>query len=142
MIREGIVKGKRNGMLEVCFERPEACEKCGACSGSAHTHMTLIKGTAQVGDRVAVDMPDSKVLKVSLLVYAVPLACLVLGLILGSVFFMTDLGCALSGVTLMLLSYGVLHFIDRALGKKQALQPQLVAVVPAERKNGNEEKTE
>ena len=133
MIREGIVKGKHDGMLQVCFERPEACEKCGACAGSSHTHMTELPGEAGIGDRVAVDMPDSKVLRVSLLVYAVPLAFLLIGLFAGYAIFGNDAVCALCGVGLMALSYVILHFTDRNIGTRRAFQPQIIAVIPAEK---------
>lgn len=131
MIREGIVKGKKNGMLEVCFERPEACEKCGACAGRAHTHLTQIKGEAEIGDRVAVDMPDAKVFRVSLLVYAVPLAGLVAGMLLGYYLLGTDTACALCGIALMAVSYLILHFIDKRVKRTGKYTPELVAVVPA-----------
>lgn len=133
MIREGIVKDKKNGMLQVCFERPEACEKCGACAGSAHNHMTSLRGEAEIGDRVAVDMPDSKVFGISLLVYAVPLVFLLIGLLAGEWIFENDLICALCGIGLMAMSYVILHFTDQKIGRKQNFQPQIIAVVPGKK---------
>lgn len=147
MIREGVVKGKSNGMLQVCFERPEACEKCGACSGNSHVHLAEVSGEAQIGDRVAVEMPDAKVLKISLIVYAVPLCFLIAGIAAGTLLFKSDLGGAAIGLILMALSYVVLRKVDHRLGGKDEYAIRLIAVVankqdPMETevcKNGNED---
>lgn len=142
MIREGIVKRVDGEMLEVCFERPEACEKCGACAGHGHTHMTRIRGNAKPGDRVAVDMPDAKVFRISAIVYLVPLAFMLLGLLIGSFVFKNDVIAAALGVALLAVSYLVLHQVDRKLGKKSDYTPQLIAVVPAEQTAGEPESAE
>ena len=147
MIREGIVKESKNHMLSVCFERPEACEKCGACSGSSHTHLAQVKGDAQVGDRVAVEMPEAKVLKISVLVYAIPLCALIIGLVIGCLLMGSDLAGAGMGLGLMAASYLVLKQIDKNIASRPEYSPQLIAVVPADNgcdkeKMNNNESTE
>ncbi|MBO2517210.1 MAG: hypothetical protein CW338_08080 [Clostridiales bacterium] len=133
MIREGIVKESKNGMLSVCFERPEACEKCGACGGSSHTHLAQVKGEAQTGDRVAVEMPEAKVLKISVLVYAIPLAALILGLLIGCLLIGNDIAGACIGLGLLAVSYFMLKLIDRRIAARPEYAPQLIAVVPAQK---------
>ena len=128
MIREGIVKAKSGDTLEICFERPEACEKCGACSGG-HTHLACVKGEAEVGDRVAVEMPDSRVLKISLLVYAVPLALLLAGLVFGCLVLGSDLAGALIGLALMAGGYVLLRGADKKLSGNEAYMPKFLFIM-------------
>ena len=83
MTRPGEVTEVKNGMMQVTFCRPEACEACGACEGGKHETVIWVKGEAQVGDIAVVDMPDKTVLRASLAAYGIPLLGLLAGLILG-----------------------------------------------------------
>ena len=68
MIRSGKVIATQGITLKVCFSRLEACDSCNLCGSGRDDTTVFIKGRAEVGDRVEVDMPESQVLKVSLLV--------------------------------------------------------------------------
>ena len=83
MIRTGRVVAEKDGQIEVCFERPEACAKCGACGGGKHISQVKIPGSAPVGSMVAVDMPEGQVLKASAVAYVIPLLLLLAGIALG-----------------------------------------------------------
>ena len=78
MIRSGVVVEKENGVLGVVFERPEMCAHCGGCLHK-HCSRVQIKGDAQIGDTVDVDMPDGEVVKASALMYIVPVCAFLLG---------------------------------------------------------------
>ena len=69
------------------FSRSPMCRHCGACFAAGETEMeTSVENTlrAEVGERVAVELPPRRLLKASVLAYALPLAALLLGLLLGS----------------------------------------------------------
>ena len=100
MLRSGKVVAAENGVLEVCFERPEACAHCGQCAGQKKETLVKVPGDAPVGRWIDVDMPEGQVLKASMLAYVMPLLMLLGGLALGSVIFENDL----------LKDYGVISF--------------------------------
>ena len=129
MVRTGRVIGTQDGVLEVCFERPEMCAQCGACMGhKPHEETVKIEGDAMVGDTVAVEMPDAKIVKVSLIAYIIPLIGLLLGLLIGQTLLNNDLWAAVIG--LIGLAAGVLtaRIFDRKLGAQKSWQPKLLSV--------------
>ena len=132
MIRSGKVVQTQGDTLKVCFSRLEACDSCNMC-GSRDEATVSIKGQAQVGDRVEVEMPDAQVLKVSLLTYVIPLIGLLLGLWLGTMFFSGNdfavLIAALAGLVAALIQ---VKLLIKQLGKTAHWQPRLITVLPAE----------
>ena len=67
MLRTGKVVAACGGELEVCFERPEACAHCGACAGQKEKTLARIPGDVPAGRWIEVDMPETQVLKASVL---------------------------------------------------------------------------
>lgn len=133
MRRTGTVMQTQGDSLKVCFSRLEACDSCNMCGSGRDDTMVTIKGTAQVGDIVEVDMPDAQVLKVSLLTYLVPLLGLLLGLWLGTLVFAgREIFVLLSGLGMLALALVALKMMDNKLGLKTHWQPRLIAVLPAE----------
>ena len=68
MTNKGIVKEVNGEMLTVEFERHEACGDCHACmhgSTDCAKHTVKLRGKANVGDRVVVEMDDSQVMAAS-----------------------------------------------------------------------------
>ena len=129
MVRTGKVVGISGKAIEVCFERPEMCAQCGACMGhKPHEETVRIEGSAEIGDTVAVEMPDAKIVKVSLIAYIIPLIGLMIGLLIGQVLLKSDLWAALTG--LLGLGAGILitRMLDKRLGAQKAWQPKLLAV--------------
>lgn len=139
MIQEGKVIGYKGGMLEICFERPEACKHCGACGEGKHHATVQLPGEASIGSRILVDMPERKVLRASLLAYVVPLLLLLLGIALGTALFHRELYGALCGLALMGLSYLVLKCIEKKVGSRPGWRPQIIAVYD---EGGNKHGTE
>ena len=127
MLRTGKVVAQKNGMLEVCFERPEACAHCQAC-GEAHESLVTIPGDAPVGSRIDVDMPEKQVLKASAIAYVIPLLMLLAGLALGTALFHQEAAAAILGLGGMGLGFLALRFIDRHMRHRDLWQPRIVAV--------------
>jgi len=139
MIRTGRVVAEKDGQLEICFERPEACAKCGACSGGKHFSQVKVPGSAPVGSYVDVDMPEGQVLKASAVAYVVPLLLLLGGIALGMLLFTNEALWALTGLVCMGCASIVLRKVDRGVKNKKEWQPQIVAVhEEGENNNGNE----
>ena len=128
MLRTGKVVSAREGELEVCFERPEACARCGACAGQKEKTLVKIPGNAPVGRWLEVDMPEGQVLKASALAYGIPLLMLLGGIALGSVLFQQEALWAVSGVACMGLSWAVLRCIEKKMRAKAVWQPKIVRV--------------
>lgn len=133
MIRVGRVIEAQGDRLSVCFSRPEACESCGMCgTGRDNTTVTL-KGQAQVGDQVEVDMPEAQVLKVSLVSYMLPLLGLLLGLYVGTqVFNNREMFVMLAGFIGLALALIALKLVDKKAAKTPKWQPRLLRVLTAE----------
>lgn len=86
MTNKGVVKEVSGDKLTVVFERPEACGDCHNCmhgSEGCAQHTVVIRGKADVGDTVEVELDDSHVLAASAMAYLVPLAGFLLGLAAG-----------------------------------------------------------
>lgn len=143
MIRSGEVVEKEGGMLGVVFERPEACAHCGGCLHK-HCSRVQIKGDAEIGDTVEVDMPDGEVVKASALMYIVPVCAFLLGLLLawlvyrgGTIRMAEDLFYSVCGVLACAVGLGMVWVVDKKLRKAQKWQPRVVAVHKPEA-NGTE----
>lgn len=131
MIRTGKVVKAEGDRLSVCFERPEMCQHCGACGHKQESLVTL-KGHANAGDRVLVDMPEGQLLRTSLFTYLTPIAALLAGLYLGSRVTATEQGAALCGLICLLLSLGVVILYDRHLRRSGRKTPQIIDVLTDE----------
>ncbi|MCL2812747.1 MAG: SoxR reducing system RseC family protein [Clostridia bacterium] len=136
MLRTGTVVACENGQLTVLFERPDACQKCGACGGGRHGHRIILAdslGGASVGDKVSVDMPEARLVSASALAYLIPLAGLLMGLIWGAgqaervaPGMSSDLFTALCALAGLAISLPVLMLADRSIRGKVRWMPQIV----------------
>ncbi|MDO5377100.1 MAG: SoxR reducing system RseC family protein [Clostridia bacterium] len=102
MTNKGVVTKVNGDRLTVVFERHEACGDCHACmhgSTDCKKHEIELRGKANVGDIVEVEMDDSHVMAASALAYMVPLAGFLLGLLIG-----WALGRVLTGINGELLT--------------------------------------
>ena len=128
MLRTGKVVAASGGELEVCFERPEACARCGACGGQKEETLVKIPGSVPVGRWIDVDMPEVQVLKASALAYVLPLLMLLGGLALGSVLFSQEALWAVTGIACMGVSWLLLRLMEKRLRRRDTWQPKIVAV--------------
>lgn len=136
MIRNGEVVEKHGGRLTVVFERPEACANCNGCLSKQCTNV-MLAGEAEVGDEVAVALPDKNIVGASAIAYLIPLAMLIVGLFLGywmqealGISMRPDVFAALCGGVLLCMGLGVVHWIDKRLRRKRDWQPKIVSVHP------------
>lgn len=137
MERIGEVTAVRGEWLEVTFCRPADCEKCNACHGGQKQTVLRLKGQAAVGDMAVVEMPTATFMRASALAYAMPLLCLMAGLLLGSGLFpaSADLaGCigALAGLAVSALA---LKLTERRRRQDARWQPKLTQIIPKEGAN-------
>lgn len=128
MIRTGRVVNALDGQIEVCFNRPEACDHCGGCTGQKHKTLVTLQGDAPLGSMVDVEMPARQVFKASILAYVIPMVLLFAGLLAGMWLFKSEMPAALMGLACMALSWGILHLTERKLQRKKNWQPRIVSV--------------
>ena len=133
MERTGTVKAVDGQWLEIEFCRPADCEKCNACHGGSKVMNLRLKGNANVGDKVVVQMPLSTVTKASIIAYAIPAAGLLAGIAIGDKLFPTanSLGGAIGGLLGMGIPALVLYLTERRRKNDPRWTPQLVRVIPA-----------
>ena len=140
MTNKGIVKEVNGEMLTVEFERHEACGDCHACmhgSTDCAKHTVKLRGKANVGDRVVVEMDNSQVMAASAAAYLIPFAGLAAGLTLGYVLggaitaINSELLMALTGIGGTAVAYLIMRALDPKLSRGR-WEPRIVSVTPPE----------
>ena len=129
MVKTGKVVSCYSGSVRVCFERPEACAKCGQCGDIRETLVTL-KGTAAPGDMVEVFLPEGQLLKYTLAAYVIPLVGLLLGLFLGKLLFGNETGEIITALCLGALTAIPVVMYDRRVQKSGKGVPRIIKVHP------------
>lgn len=141
MVQTGRVAAQKDGKVQVCFERPEACAHCGACAGQKEHTLVEIAGTAPVGAMVEVEMPQGQVLKASMIAYVLPLLLLIAGISGGMLLGSEVIGAA-AGIAAMAAAYLILRAYEKRLKTQEKWQPRIVRVLPQneteENEHGNE----
>ena len=129
MTRTGFVKAKKGDRLSVCFERPSSCQGCKGCAKGmmGKSELLTVFGDAEVGDIVDVRMPDNQIFKASLLAYALPLAMLIAGLLIGDAMKLGDAVSLLFAVAGLALGYVLAHTAEKYLRKLPKWRPTIVA---------------
>ncbi len=133
MIKFGqiIERNERKGLVTIRFERPEACGKCGACGYGPQKGEVTLPSDRKVGEWARVELPESRFLQATTLVYAIPLAGLIGGLLLGWLLGAgNDLWTVLGALFGLLFSLLILFGIDRRVSKKPEWSPKITAVYP------------
>ena len=141
MTNKGIVTQVDGDVLTIVFERHEACGDCHNCmrgSEDCAKHTITLRGRANRGDVVEVEIDDSNVMAMSATAYLIPLAGFGLGL--GGGWLLTRAVTALNGELLMALcavagtalAYGVMRVLDPRFAKGR-WEPKIISVTsPAE----------
>lgn len=120
MTNKGIVKKVNGEMLTVEFERHEACGDCHACmhgSADCAKHTITLRGRADVGDEIVVEMDESHVMAASATAYMIPFAGFMAGLLGGYVLKLSEPLMALCAVAGTAVAYGVMRVLDPYLSK-------------------------
>lgn len=106
--------------LEI-LDRPSGCGKCesaGSCGGSGSFQRVPNAVGARVGDHVLVGVADGAVLAAAVVSYALPLATMLVGAIIGG--SLGDEAIAVAGAVLGLLAGWLsLRFLDRRLASRR-----------------------
>ena len=140
MTNKGVVTEVNGDTLTVAFERHEACGDCHACmhgSESCAKHTVKLKGKANVGDIIEVEMDSSHVMEASALAYMLPLAGFIIGLAAG---WLISKGMNGRSGELMMALFAVIgtaaaYFIMRALDPKLSKgrwEQKIISITPAE----------
>ena len=120
MTNKGIVKEVNGEMITVVFERHEACGDCHAChmgSTNCAKHTITIKGKADVGDEIVVEMDESHVMAASATAYMIPFAGFMLGLLGAYALGLSEPLMALCAVAGTAAAYLIMRVLDPILSK-------------------------
>ena len=120
MTNKGIVKEVNGEMLTVEFERHEACGDCHACmhgSTDCAKHTITIRGQADVGDEIVVEMDESHVMAASATAYMIPLAGFMIGILGSYALGLSEPLMALCAVAGTAIAYGIMRVLDPRLSK-------------------------
>ncbi|UMZ73572.1 SoxR reducing system RseC family protein [Natranaerofaba carboxydovora] len=116
-----------------------SCSGCGGCGASNNnkdnTIWTKNYQDANVRDFVQIELTEKTLLKVSALVYIVPVISLLIGLIIGHYYadannLPENLVGLISGLLLMSISFLVINIIDRKTKDSSKLKPKITRKIP------------
>jgi sigma-E factor negative regulatory protein RseC len=134
MIEEGVVEKVKNNLAFVRIEKSAKCEGCKACAFGGKRQLTLPCVTevpCAANDRVLLRMPEGSFAGASLLLFLVPLVCLLIGFMIGAA--LGELYMLLIGFGLAIIGAGVSVLVDRA----RRHNPKYVPVVFEKILSGN-----
>ena len=123
----GIVKRVIADKAELEVRRASGCGNCKGCAGSCEVkaHMVTIKNTidAKVGDAVELRGESKSILKYMFIIYMIPFAFLVGGIVIGNDYFKAkgyasyELLSFASGLVFLFVSFFIVRFIDKKVAK-------------------------
>ncbi len=139
MIEHGTIVAVRGGNVDVVLRSSDACQGCSACGAAFESGELLLrdvvdhKGTT-LGDEVEVLIPDSLRLKAALAVFAVPLACLVLGYLAGFLLgrragIEPDVAGAILGVLAATVALAGTRLAEKAVMRGGRFSPSVRAII-------------
>lgn len=120
MTNKGIVREVKGDTLTVEFERNEACGDCHACmhgSTNCAKHTITLKGKADVGDEIVVEMDESHVMAASATAYMIPFAGFMIGLLAGYALKLSEPLMALCAIAGTACAYLIMRALDSRLSK-------------------------
>ena len=120
MTNKGIVKEVNGEMITVVFERHEACGDCHAChlgSTDCAKHTITIKGKAEVGDELVVEMDESHVMAASATAYMIPFVGFMIGLLGSYAMNLSEPLMALCAIAGTAVAYLIMRVLDPILSK-------------------------
>ena len=120
MTNQGVVRAVNGDTLTVEFERHEACGDCHACmhgSMDCAKHTITIKGKADVGDEIVVEMDESHVMAASATAYMIPFTGFMLGRGLSYAMGASEPVMALGAVAGTAAAYLLMRVLDPVLSK-------------------------
>ena len=145
MEETGVVEDlKANGLAVVRATGGEQCGSCkcqGACQalgGGAERKITAMnQAGATVGDQVVMTIASGSFLKVSVILYLLPVLALVIGSILGQKYSAQiwssgnpEITSVLTGLFCLVVSFGIIRFVSGHLSQSEKYYPVIQRVIP------------
>jgi sigma-E factor negative regulatory protein RseC len=139
-IEQGIVEKASKRKAIVHIQKSTACatcdskDSCGVSSDKKIVIEVVNDLQAKIGDRVELSMPESSLLKLSLLVYLLPVVALIAGACLGAelapVLNMdTTLASVIFGGSAMAMVYCVLRWLDGISNFREKYYPRMTRIL-------------
>jgi len=136
LTEEGVVKESANGVATIVISNSDNCEECTAklyCKpGNSNERSLTVKDTFGVntGDRVRVSINGGQILRVSFLIYGMPLILILAGLFLGMQVFQInkELFSTLLAVGLVLVYTSIILLVDKKKTHNIRSYPEVVFV--------------
>lgn len=136
----GIVQQAGGSTATIRIQKSSYCATCGSrdkCQTLSDRDM-LIEVTndlhAKEGDQVEITVPTRSLLKLSLLVYLLPIVLLIVGAYIGGEWAQSSqsdptLPSVIGGMGAMILSFLILKGFDRKLRGKQEYSPRMLRIL-------------
>ncbi|MBW1828135.1 MAG: SoxR reducing system RseC family protein [Deltaproteobacteria bacterium] len=139
-IEEGIIEKTSKRKAFVRIQPSSACTTCksrGTCDVSSDKRIVIEVANdlhAKIGDRVQISMPEGSLLKLSFLVYFLPVVALVAGAMLGdrlAPFLNMDPTPAsvVSGASAMAIVFCALRWFDRGSNAREKYYPRMTRIL-------------
>lgn len=132
MVEKGVVTKRIDNLATVSFNRKGKCDKCRLCSVSNDCTKVEIKveNTLDLneGDYVAVDMGKRGLYTAAALVYLVPVALIVIGILIGSL--LSPLAQAILSVGGLIVGLSVALPVDLCvIRKSKKFVPKMIEIL-------------
>lgn len=129
MREEGVIVGVEGERARVRIERSDACSRCRVCvpmgDGSMVIEAKNMRG-AVIGERVSIEVDDSRHLRAAFMVYILPLMGLIAGCLMGTALAGSEAVGFLCGAGMLILVFVVLHWYDKKIGTRDQSWPRIV----------------
>lgn len=133
MKQQGTVIKTDGRRATVRFVKSGACGNCNACFrfGGNEADIEMANPlNAKEGQRVYIEMHARSVLKASIVVYGIPIICLIAGVAAGSL--ISEVYGAIGGVLLCAGSYFILRGLEPKFAKMNEFKPRMTGFVEDE----------
>jgi len=133
-----IVEITEDGLAVVKINRSSYCSSCGACNMGAHQDEMLLKVPNRLngkpGDLVELDLEAASILKASAIVYLIPLAALLIGVVLGYILAYqvngnAELFGAVGGILMAVLAFLGIRMMEPTFKRQKKYSPQIVSII-------------
>ncbi len=145
----GVIVGLDAGNAIVSIKRDTACGKCKVCPSNGENEVLITipnNVNVQPGDRVAIAMEPSKILKAAAIAYCIPLIGLVAGVVAGvgvasQLKFDSELSGVAGGILFTMLTFFGIKLFEPYIRGKGCFEPKIAyrleKFAKGEEKDGN-----
>lgn len=135
-----VIKTEKNEAI-VRVQRKSACASCGMCAmkpKDSHIDVRVENALGvKEGDLVQIKMESGSVAKISLLVYILPLALAVAGMLIGIFCRLPEWASLTLFAGFLIVGFLAVFLLDKKIAKSKKLQPVLLALIAVgEAENG------